>query len=85
MKVCVEVLEQVSRFQDEKSLRVGATEFSKKEDFVARNGGFCIFAAVQFVLGAERLVFLWICHGVVAFASKVSADLAHIAYSQVAE
>ena len=47
MKVCVEVLEQVFRFQDEKSLRVGATEFSKKEDFLARNGGFCIFAAVQ--------------------------------------
>ena len=33
--------------KDEKSLRVGATEFSKKESFVARNGGFCIFAAVQ--------------------------------------
>ena len=42
MKVCVEVLEQVFRFQDEKSLRVGATEFSKKEDFVARNG-WCVF------------------------------------------
>ena len=50
MKVCVEVLEQVFGFQDEKSLRVGATELSKKESFVARNGGFCIFAAVHFLL-----------------------------------
>ena len=47
MKVCVEVLEQVFGFQDEKSLRVGATELSKKESFVARNGGFCNFAAVH--------------------------------------
>jgi hypothetical protein len=46
-KVCVEVLEQLFRFQDEKSLRFGATELSKKESFVARNGGFCIFAAVH--------------------------------------
>ena len=28
--------------------------------------------------------FLWVCHGVVAFASKVPADLAHIDYSQMA-
>ena len=53
MKVCVEVLEQVFRFQDEKSLRFGATEFSKKESFVARNGGFCIFAAVQYSAAVE--------------------------------
>ena len=56
MKVCVEVLEQVFGFQDEKSLRVGATELSKKESFVARNGGFCNFAAVQSdpFFGADR-------------------------------
>ena len=47
MKVCVEVLEKLLWFQDEKTLRVGATDLSKKESFVARNGGFCIFAAVQ--------------------------------------
>ena len=60
MKVCVEVLEKLLWFQDEKTLRVGATEFSKKESFVARNGGFCIFAAVQLLVGWIGYAGTWI-------------------------
>ena len=60
MKVCVEVLEKLLWFQDEKTLRVGATDLSKKESFVARNGGFCIFAAVQSWATSAGLRVAWI-------------------------